>query len=122
VAGRLARTRRRRLKGFAPRELGGGDLVSNGYNLDSGASCGPAATGDVTSTTGLVLGSLTFESNTWAHPLVSNSPAIDAGTCITSVTAIGQRGVTRPHGEGCDIGAYEVAVWEIFLPLVLRDA
>jgi hypothetical protein len=37
--------------------------------------------------------------------LLPGSPAIDAGT---SCTATDQRGVTRPQGAACEIGAYEV--------------
>ncbi len=55
------------------------------------------------------------------YPLVSGSPAIDAVECATNVTT-DQRGVTRPQGTGCDIGAFEVEnPWKfIFLPLITR--
>ena len=50
----------------------------------------------------------------WVHPLKFGSPAIDAGSPVTSGTsgnnvcpATDQRGVTRPQGLHCDIGAYE---------------
>jgi len=43
--------------------------------------------------------------------LLSGSPAIDAGDAATCaappVSGKDQRGVTRPQGAGCDIGAYE---------------
>ncbi len=39
-------------------------------------------------------------------PLLPNSPAIDAGN-QSSCLATDQRGVARPRGNGCDIGAYE---------------
>jgi hypothetical protein len=45
------------------------------------------------------------------HALGSGSPAIDTGTCVV---ATDQRGVTRPQGAGCDIGAYESKVGDIF--------
>jgi len=34
-----------------------------------------------------------------------------------------QRGVSRPQGDGCDIGAYEYQVvnYYIYLPLVLSE-
>jgi len=38
--------------------------------------------------------------------LLSGSPATDAGNS-TNCPAADQRGVTRPQGNGCDIGAYE---------------
>jgi hypothetical protein len=36
------------------------------------------------------------------------SAAIDAGGALTTCAATDQRGVKRPQGEACDIGAYEV--------------
>jgi uncharacterized repeat protein (TIGR01451 family) len=39
------------------------------------------------------------------HALQAGSPAIDAGTCANVVSD--QRGVPRPQGLHCDIGAYE---------------
>jgi hypothetical protein len=41
------------------------------------------------------------------HPLLAGSPAIDAGAADVC-PGTDQRGVTRPQGAGCDIGAYEV--------------
>jgi hypothetical protein len=38
----------------------------------------------------------------------STSPAFDAGTCNSEVAPTDQRGVARPQGAGCDIGAYEL--------------
>ncbi len=40
------------------------------------------------------------------HALLDGSPAIDAGDSATCLTK-DQRGVTRPQGSVCDIGAYE---------------
>lgn len=58
------------------------------------------------------------------HALLPNSPAIDqvtAGTfgCGTTVTT-DQRGVTRPQGPACDLGAYELGPFRIFMPVILR--
>ena len=39
--------------------------------------------------------------------LKDGSPAIDAGGVNQACAAVDQRGVTRPQGAGCDIGAYE---------------
>ena len=48
--------------------------------------------------------------STETHALLSGSPAIDAGSC-TDIEGTGvtrdQRGVPRPQGASCDIGAYE---------------
>lgn len=38
------------------------------------------------------------------HGLPAGSPAINAGSCVV---ATDQRGVARPQGGGCDIGAFE---------------
>jgi hypothetical protein len=43
---------------------------------------------------------------TATYPLLSNSPAIDAGDSSVGLT-IDQRGSVRPSGAGIDIGAYE---------------
>ena len=40
------------------------------------------------------------------HALLAGSPALDTGTC-TGAPASDQRGVARPQGPGCGIGAHE---------------
>ncbi len=56
-----------------------------------------------------VLGALTNNGgSTQTFALLTGSPAIDTGT-NTGCPATDQRGVTRPQGVGCDIGAYEVS-------------
>jgi Zn-dependent metalloprotease len=58
------------------------------------------------------------------YPLMSGSPAIDAGNPATpssggsACLATDQRGVTRPVGTRCDIGAYEGSVPWTPLPFV----
>jgi CSLREA domain-containing protein len=94
-------------------------LTSNGHNLEYGDQCGLSNTGDLTATDPL-LGPLTCESGALVHPLLDGSPAIDGGACITGITT-DQRGVTRPKGATCDIGAYEWEWPRIYLPLVLRN-
>jgi predicted outer membrane repeat protein len=52
-------------------------------------------------------------------PLLSGSPAINSGNdAVCSLTD--QRGVTRPQGAHCDMGAFEVRIYLITLPLILR--
>jgi diaminopropionate ammonia-lyase len=48
------------------------------------------------------------------YPLRTGSPAIDAGTCIPDIET-DQRGLNRPQGDSCDIGAYE---WQavVYMP------
>jgi CSLREA domain-containing protein len=45
---------------------------------------------------------------TFTHALLPGSPAIDAGS-TESCPATDQRGVARPQGAACDIGAFEVS-------------
>jgi CSLREA domain-containing protein len=91
---------------------------SGGYNLEDGDTCGFTATTDITGTDPL-LGALTDDGGTLVHPLPEDSPAIEGGLC-TGV-AVDQRGVARPQGADCDIGAYEWEWDKVYLPLVLRS-
>src|SRR6266487_946165 len=48
--------------------------------------------------------------HTWTHRLLQNSPAIDRippATCHVNNISTDQRGIQRPQGKRCDIGAYE---------------
>ena len=95
-------------------------LTSNGHNLEDGNTCGFNATGDQPNTDPL-LGPLADNGgDTLTHALLPGSPAIDAGVCIAEITT-DQRGVARPQGTTCDIGAYEYVGYEVYLPLVLRS-
>jgi predicted outer membrane repeat protein len=106
---------------------GGSGLISHGHNLDSGNACGFSAPGDITNTDPLI-GPLADNGGpvsglgeaTLTHALLAGSPAIDAGSCVVGV-ATDQRGVARPQGVGCDIGAYEFTFYSVFLPLVERS-
>ena len=54
-----------------------------------------------------MLGALADNSGpTWSMALLPGSPAIDAGEDV-NCAAVDQRGVPRPQGSHCDIGAYE---------------
>jgi len=44
---------------------------------------------------------------TWTHALLPGSSAIDAIPPANCPVDTDQRGVTRPQGNNCDIGAYE---------------
>jgi predicted outer membrane repeat protein len=81
-----------------------GEIISEGYNIDSEDSCNLNATGDLVNTDP-ALSPLAADGT---HPLQSTSPAIDQGLCIVGITT-DQRGIPRPQGAGCDIGAYELA-------------
>jgi hypothetical protein len=58
---------------------------------------------------------------TQTHALLPGSPAIDAGNNATCL-AIDQRGIARPQGAACDIGAVEAQASQggvPFAPLVV---
>lgn len=107
-----------------------GSLNSIGHNLDSDDSCGLTAVGDITNTNPL-LGQLQDNGGpTLTHALLANSPAQDAGDDIICqsalVNGIDQRGVSRPQGPACDIGAFEKMVvvdlpYKNYLPIVRRQ-
>jgi hypothetical protein len=98
-------------------------INSNGYNLDSDGTCFNvnADPTDLPNTDPL-LGPLQDNGGpTWTHALLPGSPAIDAipqadctydddGDPGTPEVPVGtdQRGVPRPQGSACDIGAFEV--------------
>lgn len=85
---------------------GSGNLSINTNNLTEDGSCGVSLSGDPK------LGALTNNGGpTRTMALMGNSPAVDAGNdaaCAASpVSNLDQRGVTRPIGSHCDIGAFE---------------
>jgi CSLREA domain-containing protein len=88
-------------------------VMSLGYNLDSGASCGLTSTGDRQGTNPKLD---TLKNNggpTKTMALLSGSPAIDGGSS-SNCPQTDQRGEARPadgddDGQAaCDIGAFEV--------------
>lgn len=84
-----------------------GALTSLGYNLESGTSCGLGASGDISNTNPL-LGPLQNNGGaTLTRGLLTNSRALDAAG-NSACPATDQRGISRPQGAGCDIGAYEI--------------
>lgn len=88
--------------------IAGGSLISDGHNLSSDNTCAFAGPGDLNNTNPL-LGPLTLNSpgTTRTHALLVGSPAIDAGD-NAGCPAADQRGVSRPQGAACEIGAYEL--------------
>ncbi len=97
-----------------------GTPTSDGYNLSDDSSCTfLTATGDQKDVTGAATYLGTLASNggpTQTIALLTGSTAIDAIPVNECTDAFGnvvltdQRGVSRPQGKGCDIGAFEVAV------------
>ena len=97
----------------------GGDCVSrnnaplnpnsrNNLIEDSTYACGLAdgTNGNIVGRSANVGALGNYGGSTETVPLNAGSPAIDAGDAA-SCPATDQRGVPRPQGNGCDIGAYE---------------
>jgi CSLREA domain-containing protein len=98
----------------------GGTLGTNTKNLVEDGSCSAFLSGDP------ALDSLKDNGGpTQTFALTLASPAVNAGddtTCAASpVNNLDQRGVTRPVGAHCDIGAYEGAV-DVTAPIVVSFA
>ena len=53
-------------------------------------------------------------------PLLPGSPAVDAVPLEQCSLAVDQRGVSRPQGKACDMGAYEGVYFASFLPVIGR--
>ena len=90
---------------------GSSSFISGGYNLEDTNTCNLTATGDLVNTDPQ-LGPLADNGgSTQTHLLLVDSPAIDAGDdviCDDNPTGqTDQRGVSRPQGAQCDIGAVE---------------
>jgi CSLREA domain-containing protein len=78
-----------------------------GHNLSSDATCALTGTGDMNGVNPL-LGPLAQNGGpTETHALLPGSPAVDAVPVADCVVTTDQRGVARPQGAACDIGAYE---------------
>ncbi|MCB0212192.1 MAG: CSLREA domain-containing protein [Anaerolineae bacterium] len=85
-----------------------GMITDGGYNLDSDGTCNVSLTADS------LLALLTNNGGaTQTQALQYGSPAIDQIPANQCAVATDQRGVTRPQGAGCDIGAFE------FSPLIV---
>jgi hypothetical protein len=85
-----------------------GVLTDAGHNISSDGSCNFSSAGSLNNTDPK-LGPLgNYGGPTATIPLLSGSPAIDAGDAA-ACPATDQRGVTRPYGAACDIGAFESA-------------
>jgi len=108
----------------------GGDCVSDASTLNASSSnnlieASANACGLTNSVNGNIvgqdpaLGALANNGGfTQTHALLTGSPAINKGT-NTGCPATDQRGITRPQGAHCDIGAFEF-VNTVYLPLVVR--
>ncbi len=82
-------------------------LTSLGNNVFTDGSCNPIGSDQVVADAGL--GVLADNGGTTlTHALLAGSAAIDAANAA-ACPATDQRGVVRPQGAGCDVGAFELA-------------
>jgi predicted outer membrane repeat protein len=101
-----------------------GTVSSNGDNLSSDTNCAALTQPGDRQNVALPLGPLANNGGpTMTLMLPPGSLAIDAGQCLGGVTT-DQRGVVRPQGVTCDIGAVERRAGDrspvAYLPLLLR--
>jgi CSLREA domain-containing protein len=85
---------------------GAGAIISGGGNLDSGRTCAFAATHDRSQANPRLAGLANNGGPTLTRALLAGSPARDAALDAACPTH-DQRGVHRPRGPHCDIGAFE---------------
>jgi predicted outer membrane repeat protein len=82
-------------------------ITDSGHNLDSDHSCGFSASVNSLNDTDPLLGNPGYyDGPVLTIPLLSGSPAIDAGD-NAACPVMDARGMARPFGSRCDIGAYE---------------
>jgi CSLREA domain-containing protein len=84
-----------------------GVITSLGYNIENGMSCPLIGPGDH-SGTGIPLGPMHDNGGpTYTRAIFSPGPAFDMGN-DAACAATDQRGILRPQGAHCDIGAFEL--------------
>ncbi|THG33985.1 right-handed parallel beta-helix repeat-containing protein [Glaciibacter flavus] len=87
-----------------------GNIIDNGHNMETGDTCG-LGSDSRSNTSPQLLGLAKNGGSTPTMDLATTSPARDAGDDVTCqaapVDGVDQRGVYRPQGGHCDIGAVE---------------
>ncbi|HUY99147.1 MAG TPA: choice-of-anchor Q domain-containing protein, partial [Thermomicrobiaceae bacterium] len=99
-----------------------GTLTDGGYNLSTDAYCAFSATGSQSNVTAAQLNLQPLADNGGPTPTIALGPGsiainaipLSSGACAVGATT-DQRGVSRPQGTGCDVGAYELS------PTSVRD-
>jgi hypothetical protein len=94
-------------------------VTSAGFNLSNDSSCGLAGQNDMNNRDPRLGVLETSGGNVLIHPLLPDSPAIDGGT-NAGCPATDQRGLRRPFGSSCDIGAFEYSMYIYALPIIHR--
>jgi hypothetical protein len=99
-------------------------IQSDGFNIDSDGTCTLFGTRDQVGVDPRLGPLSNYGGPTLTRMPLPGSPAIDNGQCLFSVP-VDQRGVVRPQGLACDIGAVERAAADnrytfVYAPLLLR--
>ncbi|MDB6038278.1 MAG: hypothetical protein JWM99_2119 [Verrucomicrobiales bacterium] len=89
-----------------------GVLIDKGNNLSSDSSCQFTAPGSFNDTDPRISSLGDYGGPTPTMALLPGSPAIDHGLAIYCPPT-DQRGIIRPFGSGCDIGAFELQVYPL---------
>jgi len=91
---------------------GGPAITSGGHNLSDDTTCASfTQPGDLNNNQSTTLGAIANNGGpTRTLALGVGSSALDAAGACGGVTPTDQRGVSRPQGIACDIGAFEAAV------------
>jgi hypothetical protein len=93
--------------GNAVADCFGVDFITQGHNLDSDTTCMLDPVMNDLLGLAPLLGPLAANGGpTFTHALLPGSPAIDTGAAGGDCPATDQRGVARPQGPACDIGAF----------------
>jgi len=87
---------------------GAAAILSQGHNLHTDGSCGAAVQTDIPFGDAALLPLANNGGLGRTHALSPSSDAIDTGNCNSGSLSKDQRGVSRPQGGGCDIGAFEL--------------
>jgi CSLREA domain-containing protein len=91
-----------------------GDITSLGHNIDSDDSCGFTGPEDRTNADPLLDALADNGGLSDTRALLEGSPAIDAAD-PAACPGSDQRREPRPHGHGCDIGAFESDFAALFI-------
>jgi CSLREA domain-containing protein len=81
-------------------------LIASGYNLSSDDTCALSGEGDLSAREPLLLALGSYGGPTPTHKLSFLSPALEGGSNL-HCPIVDQRGISRPQGSVCDIGAFE---------------
>lgn len=97
-------------------------VTSKGYNLHTDGSCNAVSTGELPFGYAGLDGLSANGGIGFTHALLASSEAVNNGNCSDGAVALDQRGIARPQGRACDIGAYELAVNSVEPNNICSDA